>query len=166
MKWDDIHRHCCFVSKVRRQLGILQTRQRHKLLLAGNRCLRESWHSTTILLLTEINKISTRDTPWLSSNERQTLKHTQAGWHANIIFWFYTPKTAHCGNCQLLWAKGEMQRMTTSTAFHTQESKVELNRKKMWMGSHILVVRTAHASMHTQRHTHTHSDAGCWQSVQ
>lgn len=33
-----------------------KTKQRHKLLLAGNRCLRESWHSTTILLLTEINK--------------------------------------------------------------------------------------------------------------
>lgn len=53
-----------------------KTRQQHKLLLAGNRCLRESWHSTTILLLTEINKRNTRDTAWLSPNERETLKYT------------------------------------------------------------------------------------------
>lgn len=66
-----------------------KTRQRRKLLLAGNRCLRESWHSTTILLLTEINKRNTRDTPWLSPNERETLKYT--GRLACKHFLIFTP---------------------------------------------------------------------------
>lgn len=43
-----------------------KTRQQHMLLLAENRCLRESWQPTTILLLTEISERNTGDVPWLS----------------------------------------------------------------------------------------------------
>lgn len=66
-----------------------KTRQRRKLLLAGNRCLRESWHSPTILLLTEINKRNTRDAVWLSPDERETLKRT--GRLACKHFFDFTP---------------------------------------------------------------------------
>lgn len=150
-----------------------KTRQRHKLLLAGNRCLRESWHSTTILLLTEINKRNTRDTPWLSPNERETLKHTERRL-ACKHFLILHPQNIWLLKLPAFVGQGWNAAYSTSAALRIRESKAELSCKKYgrevcWgrkkkeihqanssdpsAKSHMLLAHTVHAPMYTQANT-------------
>lgn len=160
-----------------------KTRQRHKLLLAGNRCLRESWHSTTILLLTEINKRNTRDTAWLSPNERETLKYT--GRLACKHFLILHPQNIWLLELPALVGQGWIAAYTTSTARRLliRESKAEPSCRKYGRGvcsprererkkrkkihqanssdpsakSHMLLTHTVHAPVYTQANIHTHT---------
>lgn len=89
---DDIHLHCCLVSKVRRRLGIRQLRRGN-----GTSCY---WQGTDVWGKVGIRRAfffwqkSTRDAVWLPPHEREPLKHTDR--LACKHFWFYTPKTSDC----------------------------------------------------------------------
>lgn len=126
LQGDDIHLHCCFVSKVRRQLGILQLRRGN-----STSCY---WQGTDVW-----GKVGIQQPFFFwqkSTRETQETRHDchpmkarplniQGGWHANI-FWFYTPKTSDYWSCQHLWAKGEMQCIRLPQhqhAFHIQEKQ-------------------------------------------
>ena len=82
------------MSKVEEAIRDPSAKTSHKLLLAVNRCWKESWHSQTILLLTEINKTNTGDAAWLSPDERETLKYTHTGWRTKRSSWFHAPETS------------------------------------------------------------------------
>lgn len=108
---DDIHLYCCFVSKVRRQLGMLQLRRGN-----GTSCY---WQGTDVWGKVGIQRPfffwqkSTRETQETRRDchpMKERPLNIQGGWHANI-FWFYTPKTSDNWSCQRLWARGETWRV-------------------------------------------------------
>lgn len=154
-----------------------KTRQRHKRLLAGNRCLRESWHSPTILLLTGLNKRNTRDAVWLSPDERETLKHT--GGLASKHFWFYTPKASDCAGDASVCGPGVKTRRVRRHG-PAYSSKWSWGKPGWGVGNtegkkkDNSQLRDLHLKPHapptfctcSDIYTSKHSDTGCWQAVQ
>lgn len=110
MKGDDIHLYCCFVSKVRRQLGILQLRRGN-----GTSCY---WQGTDVWGKVGIQRPffcwqkSTRETRETRRdchpNERRTLKYTGKLAHERVFspsfFFFFLiptpPKHLTASGCQ------------------------------------------------------------------
>lgn len=92
LKGDDIHLHCCFVSKVRRQLGILQLRRGN-----GASCY---WQGTDVwgkvgiqqpFFFWQKSTRETRETRRDCHPMKGRPLNIQGGWHANI-FWFLHPQ--------------------------------------------------------------------------
>lgn len=99
------------MSKVRRQLGILQLRRSN-----GTSCY---WQGTDVWGKVGIQQPfffwqkSTRETQETLCDchpMKERPLNIQAGWRANT-FWLYTPETSDCWSRQRCWAKGETQRI-------------------------------------------------------
>lgn len=171
LQGDDIHLHCCFVSKVRRQLGILQLRRGN-----GTSCY---WQGTDVWGKVGIQQPfffwqkSTRETPETLRDchpMKERPLNIQGGWHANS-FWFHTPETSDCWSCQRLRAKGDAQRLPLHrhhNAFRVRQLScgkygdkggrkyVELTASSPSAKAYscVLVSHTVHALMYTQANTH------------
>lgn len=169
------------MSKVRRQLGILQLKRGN-----GTSCY---WQGTDVWGKVGIQR------PFFfwqkSTRETQETRHDchpmkekplniQRDWHANIFFffWFYTPKTSDCWRCQYLWARGEtwhVQLPQHSSPYRRKQSWAKsgwrvcsltgeegkkshrANSSDPSAKSHkLLAVHTVRAPMYTQANTGTH----------
>lgn len=89
---DDIHLHCCLVSKVRRQLGIRQLRRGN-----GTSCY---WQGTDVgekvgirrpFFFWQKSTRETQETPSDCHPMKEKPLNIQAGWHANVFD--FTPPT-------------------------------------------------------------------------
>lgn len=150
LQGDDIHLHCCLVSKVRKQPGILQLRRQHKLLLAKNRCLKEklAFHNRSFFLM-EINK---RNGIIADQYEQ---RHLKIPTHDFTFFWFSNPPKHFC-QCHLcVRAKGEIEMNPNfSAAVYKKNLKSRKNNKLTKAYPQTYRTYCTPTDVYTSKHTH------------